>query len=191
MKMKHPEFDTLLDLAEGKKSASNTRDLKAHVQGCEQCREAVEWAKNSFRLMHADQMVDAPEHVIQKGLAAFQPKKASIAEWILAKMEFDSWQLPTMAGVRTTEKGPRQCIYLTDHYKVILMLNRDSVIGQLIPLTTNARPDSCLVEMASGKKVVARQRTNKNGEFVLDRAAKKQMALTIHGDPDSIRISLP
>lgn len=192
----HPEFAEILDLLEGKgKLPSGQKNkVESHLgSGCSACMENMKWARITTSLMKSADLIDAPEFVVQKALAAFTPKRRSLQEWIRAKLEFDSSLVPALQGVRSEDAGPRQWTYATSSHKVFLMLQPDSkgstLTGQVVAGSSKSDSASCLVELIRGKKVVASGSTNENGEFVLSPVPAK-CDLRIHGDHESILIPL-
>lgn len=185
--MKCPEFQILLDLLENRVESSQTRKIQTHVTECENCSEKLEWARESQEAMKNMRLVDAPDYVIQKAISIFSKKPAKFSEWILAKLSFDSWITPKLAGVRSEDAGPRQRIYQTESCKIILMTEPDRWIGQIVPTQPGVEIAGCLVELTSKHKVVKSTVTNQNGEFMLAGKPSKNAELKIHG-PEAILV---
>jgi hypothetical protein len=187
--MKCLEFNKILDFVDQNLSKAETQKVEAHLQECTKCAEQAEWAKMTFSAMKNSSLVDAPEYVIQKAVGIFPKQKAKIADWVLAKLNFDSWMVPEMAGVRSEDAGPRQRIYQTASYKIVLMNEPGRWIGQIVSEREGVEIAGCLIELSSGKKVLGSTMTNENGEFMLMADSKKNLQLKIHGQPESILIS--
>ena len=118
-------------------------------------------------------LIEAPEYVIQKAISIFPEQKMKLVDWVTAKLNFDSWLTPEMAGVRSEEVGPRQRIYNTDSYKIVLMNEPGRWIGQIVSGREGVETAGCLVELSSGKKVLGTTVTNQNGEFMFTADATK------------------
>ena len=193
--MKCPEFQEILDLVEDKLKPEARKKVEKHISGgCHQCREVRDWASKTIQLMNQDQLVDAPEYAVQKAISLFQGKKNSVLDWVRGKLDFDSWAMPAMAGVRSEDRGPRQMVYITGHYKVVLLLpyarENSMLTGQLIGTDSEAIAKGCLVQVAIKRKIIDSSLTNASGEFVLSSVPDKKAELLIYGEPESIRIPL-
>ncbi|MCI0413217.1 hypothetical protein L0222_10515, partial [bacterium] len=185
--MKCPKFNILLDLIENRLDRVQARKIETHVNQCNACGNKIEWARGSLTAMRNASLVDAPDYVIQKAISLFPKKKAGFADWVLAKLDFDSWLTPQMAGIRSESAGPRQRIYQTDSYKIILMSEPDRWIGQIVPAQPGVETAGCLVELTSKQKVLVSTVTNQNGEFMLTSPRKKNIELRIHG-PEAVLV---
>ena len=191
--MKCPETDKILDLVEDRIRATERKKMEAHVAECSKCAQIKAWATRTLRLMRSDSLRDAPENVIQKAVKSFSVQPATDT-WVPAKLEFDSWMVPAMQGIRASNRGPRQWVYQTKHYKIILMLQQQqeekSLIGQIVPLQPGTETRGCLVEVATKSQPLSRKVTNANGEFLIPAVKGKQLQIKIHGDAESVVISV-
>jgi hypothetical protein len=192
--MRCPEMVTILDLFEDRLRAPERKKIEAHVAECSKCAQTKAWATKTLRLMHTDSLRDAPEHVVQQAIKSFLSKQTSSEEWIPAKLEFDSWMVPAMQGIRASNRGPRQWVYQTKHYKIILMLQQQqedkSLVGQLVPLQPGAETRGCLVEIMSKSKPQLSKVTNANGEFLIPAVKGKTLKIRIHAEVESVVISV-
>lgn len=192
--MRCPEFTEIMDLVEGRLENGLRKKVETHLKDCAECGEKKLWAERSLQAMKSKTTVyDAPEYAVQKAIALFPEKKAGIAEWILAKLDFDSWSAPAAMGVRSEDRAPRQCVFTTEAYRVHLMLEpegkRGKVVGQVVANSPSADPRDCLVELTDTRKVLDQTITSAQGEFLFSAPRNKQLQLRIHGDAESILIS--
>jgi hypothetical protein len=185
--MKCPEFQIILDMIENRLDRTQNKKTQTHISECKDCSEKLQWAQESLDAMKSMALVDAPDYVIQKAISIFPKKAAKFSDWVLAKLSFDSWLTPQMAGVRAEEAGPRQRIYQTDSCKIILMTEPYRWIGQLVPTQPGVETAGCLVELTSKHKVLKSTVTNQNGEFMLTGKPSKNAELKIHG-PEAILV---
>lgn len=183
--MKCPEFQIILDLIDGRLDRTQNRKIETHVNECSNCAEKLKWAKASLGAMKNSALVDAPDYVIQRGISIFPKKTAKFSDWVLAKLSFDSWVTPQLAGVRGEDSATRQRIYQTDTCKIILMNEPDRWIGQIVPTQPGIETAGCLVELTTKHKVLKSTITNKNGEFILAVKPTKNAEIKIHG-PEAI-----
>jgi hypothetical protein len=193
--MKCPEFSEILDFIDNKLQPGAKKKIESHLKnGCEQCQLSLKKASEIIQLMKSDQMTKAPDYVVQKAISLFPSGRTNLLDWVKAKLDFDSWTAPELAGVRSMDRGPRHLSYTTDHYKIVLLLQTSKegtgVTGQLIPKESASESDRCLVEVSSKNRIVASQYTNDQGEFWLGTLPVKKFDLLIHGDSEAIRISL-
>lgn len=189
--MKCPELEQILDLKEGRLERSAANQIQAHLKECADCEATARWAEKTLSALHSRSLVDAPEYAIQKAVGLFTAKKATLADWVLAKLNFDTGLMPATAGVRSANTAPRQRIFETDAYKIILMSEAGPEnirwTGQIVANQPDADTAGCLVELAKGKKIVGHSLTNQNGEFILN-SPKGRVDLRLHCDPQSIII---
>jgi hypothetical protein len=190
--MRCPELEEILDFLDNRLERSRANVLRSHIESCVSCRETSEWASNTKTAIQSKDLVDAPEYLIKKAIAVFPQKKASFKEWVLAKLSFDSGLVPLTAGVRSSQTAPRQRIYETDTYKIILMSEQGADVtrwtGQIVATQPEAETSDCLVEIVKGKKSINKSVTNQNGEFLLTSPPGKQFELRVHGQPESVLI---
>ncbi len=188
--MKCPEFDKILDLIENRLGKSEAKKVDTHMKSCTNCIEQAEWARKTMASMKNSTLIEAPEYVIQKAISIFPKERAKLLDWVTAKLNFDSWLTPEMAGVRSEDAAPRQRIYQTDSYKIVLMNEPGRWIGQIVSGREGVETAGCLVELSSGKKILGSTVTNQNGEFMFNAGANKNLTLKIHGQPESILIQI-
>lgn len=190
--MKCPEFSQILDKIEGRLEPLESARVESHLSDCGACADKKTWAERSMQAMKSKVPIfDAPEYALRKAIALMPEKKAGFAEWILAKLDFDSWAQPAIAGVRAEDRGIRQFVYVTDAYRIHLMLEPQGktakVTGQVIPKTPEHA--EYLVELADSKKLLNQTKTSDHGEFLLEGPRNKELQLKIHGEAESVLIS--
>jgi hypothetical protein len=188
--MKCPEFSKILDLIENRLAKSERQTLDAHIHECAKCMDQAEWARKTLATMKNSSLIEAPEYIIQKAISIFPKEKVKISDWVIAKLNFDSWRTPEMAGVRSEDAGPRQLIYHTNSYKIVLMNEPGRLIGQIVSDRADVETAGCLIELSSGRKTLGSTVTNQNGEFMLSAEPKKNLTLKIHGQPESVLITI-
>jgi hypothetical protein len=190
---KHLAFSEILDMLENRLNGPAKKSAQDHLKtDCKECKAQYDWAARSLPLLKANNsLFDAPEFLVQKAVALFPKKKASFKDWIVAKLEFDSWTAPQMAGVRSADRGLRQQTFSSESYKILVMGGDGNLVGQLMANKPGADFGGCLVEAIHSKKVLASTTTSSSGEFVLHMPPRKRVQIKIHGDQESILISYP
>lgn len=195
--MKCPQFQEVLDLVDGNLPSSMGEKVKRHLQtGCVKCAESYGWASQIVQSMKANEVVQPPEYVAQRALALFQRREEGLLDWVRAKLDFDSWSVPELAGIRSEDRGPRQYSYITENYQVVMMLQQQgkklfSLTGQLIAKSPSAAIEGCLIQVSGKNKIIESKVTGKSGEFIFSSVPSKNFDLLIHADPESVRISIP
>lgn len=112
---RHPSFDRLIDLAEGRVSPDERASVLTHVSGCPRCTTEVAQLERLIGLMRADRSEDAPSHVVARAVRLFNlrsaPSRPSIRQRLLATLQFDSAWQPAAMGVRSASTQPRQLLF--------------------------------------------------------------------------------
>lgn len=193
--MKCPDFSDILDFIDSKMESGAKKKLEQHLKsGCDHCQESIHRASRLIGLMQSNQIVEAPDYVVNRAVSLFKDRKKGLLDWVRGKLDFDSWTVPAVAGLRSMDRGPRQLTYSTENYEVVLMLQADkkgaTLTGQLLAKNPDTLADGCLVQVASKNKILESRLTNGEGEFVVPSVPSKEFDLLIHGDLESIRISL-
>ena len=139
---KHTPFARLADMVEGRLSAEEAREERAHVDACARCsKQAAELARVAT-LMRADTSEDAPRDVLLNAVELFRARKAIAREpgllrRIVAALSFDSSSLTPAFGVRSGQTAPaRQLLFSAGDFDVDLRLAQGgegwTVSGQVL-----------------------------------------------------------
>jgi hypothetical protein len=193
--MKHPEFSEILDYFEDRLAPASKKRIQSHFDsGCARCQGDLDWISRNLGLIKSESaLYDAPENLVQRAIDAFPVKRLSMRDWVKARLQFDSWAVPQATGLRSENQGSRQWIYLTDTYKIYLMLDSTVEGHQMIGQLTSDNPENdvagCLVELIRNDTTLDSVFTNEHGEFLLT-AVPSQFELKIHGSLESFIVSL-
>ena len=187
--MKCLELEQILDYTEGRLDKTEAGKIKTHLNACSSCQNTAEWAATTIKSIASRELVDAPEYLIHRAIQIFPAKKSSFADWVMAKLSFDTALTPALAGMRSAETEPRQRVFETYTHKIILMSETGSEgirwTGQIVANQPDAETAGCLVELAKGKKIVVHSTTNQNGEFTMSSPKGTRFDLRIHTEPQS------
>lgn len=166
--------------------------MQVHLQtGCRECEaDLAAW-------MHIKEMA-AREKAYQPPAAAVKMAKAASklhgepARPSIARLLFDSFHTPVVAGVRSspTSGQPRQVLYGFDKYRVDLRFepnfNADEVllVGQVLNTAESTESlGPITIALTRGGQVLGTARTNEFGEFQLecDLGGRLELQLTLPG----------
>ncbi len=187
--MRHFSSEQWTDFVRRTLKQEDMRAMQAHLDsGCEQCQgDLAAWTRvNGFA---------AREAVYEPPVAAVKMAKAALklhslpARSPVAKLLFDSFQSPVVAGVRSCSSQPRQMLYGFDDYRVDLRFepNFDAdealLVGQILSTDTPAKLGRIDVTLTRGGQVLGRAQTNEFGEFQLecDLGGRLELQLTLPG----------
>jgi hypothetical protein len=113
-----------------------------------------------------------------------------------ATLTSDSWQRPSLVGVRHTglEAAPRQLVYQTDAADIAVNIQARTdkhvfdLIGQVFP-TDGSDPDSFAVQLIQQELEVALTYTNAVGKFSFTELAAGIYGIFIRGDQAEIIVA--
>lgn len=199
------EFEMIADWVDNRLEQGRKGSVKKHIEGCSTCSETRNWLLKATAAMTSRELVDAPEYVLERAISTFKKPQKLLPRIVEAVLRFDSWSEPLMAGVRSTDGGPRQLMYETSEFNVFLMLlpgpNQASVVlGQLVPSHPELEVQGWEVQLKGQDRILCRERTNQSGEFYLKTrlrnhlaahasAPAKKVDLLIYRDDNSILLS--
>ena len=113
--LRHPSFDRLVDVAEGRVSPEERASVLTHVSTCPRCTTEIAQLERLIGLMRTDQSEDAPSHVVARAVRLFTariaPSRPGLRQRLLATLQFDSALRPAAMGVRGASTQPRQLLF--------------------------------------------------------------------------------
>ena len=125
---KHISFAQLADLVEGRLSADEARDDRAHLNTCARCTEQASQLGRITQLMRADASEDAPRDAIFNAVRMFRARPAreaapGLLRRLVAALTFDSNALVPAFGVRSGQSATaRQLLFNAGDFDVDLRL---------------------------------------------------------------------
>jgi hypothetical protein len=143
--MEHFSVEKWIDFVNQAVTTNERQRMDKHLSlGCGRCQETVSlWQRVRFSAV-AEGNYQPPENVVRIAKAAYAssglaaPKKGAGSK---ARLLFDSFLQPVLAGVRSAGAGTRQMLYRADPYQIDMQLelkpggNRVVVTGQLLNLS--------------------------------------------------------
>jgi len=139
--MKCPAFEQLVDYLDGKLKTGDAEPVAAHLaSGCAACAETRAWYEQVRTIAASDDTVAPPAWVFKQAVRIFDtahPRQSRHLGQAIARLIFDSFARPQLAGMRSTETANRQLLYRAAEYSIDLQIAptngaRAHLIGQVL-----------------------------------------------------------
>lgn len=194
----HPTFERLADMVEGRLSAAQEREARAHLDGCERCAESASQLERVTTLMRADTSEDAPRDLVFNAVRLFDarraaPERPGRLRRLVASLTFDSLVPAHAFGVRSAQSATtRQMIFSAGDLDVDLRLSQGgdgwTIAGQLLGACEEGRT---VTLAARGGDEVARADLNDMCEFALPPVPAGDYTLRLNAGGVEIEIPVP
>ena len=181
-----PEFEALIDYADGRLSPDGKLALENHLSGdCSQCAAVLAWYAGVVETSGADRSVEPPAWVTKRAVGLLAEAKQAAASRgvrgllarIRAALVFDSLAGAPgtdMLPARSETTGTRQLLYSAAPYDVDLLIAGDTagrltVTGQVLATDAEGFDEvrGLTVELAREGAVTLSTLTSEFGEFSL------------------------
>ena len=200
--MKHFELEQLLDFARGLTSQADRAAIEDHLsKGCRKCRNAVKMFHKLKIACAADSSYAVPDYAVRSARAIFglrSPGRVPKLAHILARLTYDSFREPALAGVRSQHRVTRHAVYEAGDYSVDLRLEQESgaagavLVGQVVNrLQPQDKMASIPVVLVCGRQVMGRAVSNRLGEFQIEYRPGKSLALHLPVQQAGKKIEVP
>jgi hypothetical protein len=193
----------LLDWLEGRLPEDEAAAISAAVQADDSYQATLTWLQSFLNFSRSTVMIEPPPDLLQEATSRFrafaQGKRP--AQWLqrlVATLASDSWQRPSLVGVRRTGLNvmPRQLVYQTNTADIALNIqartdkNVFDLFGQVFS-TDGSRPDSFTIQLTlhSQELEVAVAYTNTVGKFSFTDLAAGRYSIIIRGDRVEITVA--
>lgn len=172
-----PAFEQVIDYLDGKLTAVDAGRVAAHLAGdCTACAETRTWYERVREVAASDNTVAPPAWVFKRATRIFDTaRRPRLTERIgaaVARLVFDSFARPQLAGIRSTETANRQLLYRADDYSIDLQVAptdeaRGDLIGQVLREgeETFVSVANRRLSIARGDEPVYSAVTDERGEF--------------------------
>jgi hypothetical protein len=178
--MERVPFELLVDLAEGRLAPLEAAAVRAQLAGDPVAQQQLAELEQLIGLMHADDGVDAPEHVINRALRLARkpaPPPGKLQR-LIALIRSDSWQTPGLApGLRSLHAWPRALLMRAGDREIDLQVaprgEQWQISGQVLG------PESPGTAILSGPAAHVTATLNELGEFTLPTVVGGRYTLTI------------
>src|SRR5437764_14980235 len=175
--MKCPGFEQVIDYLDGKLTAVAAERVAAHLASdCAACTETRTWYEGVRQVAASDDTVAPPAWVFKQAVRIFDTaRRPRLGERIgeaIARLVFDSFARPQLAGIRSTETANHQLLYRAGDLSIDLQVApsteaRGELIGQVLregeanfESVANLR-----LEIARGNEHPQATVTDERGEF--------------------------
>ena len=186
--MRHVTVETLLNYMADQDSYVEKSTLEGHLTSCTECAELRQEFQNLMTKLQEDSSFEPSADAVQWGVNLFQPVMQPAAgekpRKIIASLVFDTFNEPTLAGVRRAGTAPRQLLFRAGDVDVDVKIesmeanDRITLIGQVLSGTSKFF-DNTPVKLESHGIVRYRTRTNVVGEFSFDEVPKDTYHLSV------------
>jgi len=140
--MSCPGFEQVIDYLNGKLTPPQTEQVAAHLASdCAACAETLAWYERLRAVAASDDTVAPPAWVFKQAVRIFdtarRPRLVERFGEALARLVFDSFARPQLAGIRSTETSNRQLLYRAGDYSIDIQIapstgERSDLIGQVL-----------------------------------------------------------
>ena len=194
--MSHFELEQWADFSRGLDRDIDRSAMETHLStGCPRCARLVKMFGSVAAIARADAAYEPPLGAIRLARAIYQPQKP---ERTLARLVFDSFRQPMLAGVRTQDRQTRHALYEAGGYSVDLRLEHQrpadlaSLVGQLADREhPGVDADDVRVELRTRKGILASATCNRFGEFQLEYRPAPALRLDVILGASGRRLELP
>ncbi len=188
--MKHFELEQWVDFVRGLGIATERAAMQLHLSSdCKQCAAKVEMLQKLNDAASADVSYRIPDYAVHMARSIYalqRPEKVQLLPRLLAKLTFDSFQEPMLAGVRSQQRLIRQALYEAGDYSLDLRIEHERgaalvvLVGQVINRREPGQKMSDVpVMLMSGKEVLGRAISNRFGEFQMEYKPKRSLQLHV------------
>jgi len=140
--MKCPGFEQVIDYLDGKLEPAEAARVATHLASdCRACAETRGWYEGVRQVAASDDSIAPPAWVFKQAVRIFdtarRPRLGERINEAIARLVFDSFARPQMAGIRSTETANRQMLYRAGDFSIDLQVvpsgeSRGAIIGQVL-----------------------------------------------------------
>lgn len=188
--MRHYEISQWLDFVHGLAGKSEQDAMQQHLATrCPKCQSTVDLLRKLMAAAVADSHYEVPEQAVRMARAIYAlqgPERVQVLPRIRARLTFDSFREPALAGVRSQQRIARQAMYEAGDYLLDLRIENErgepkvSLVGQI---ANRATPEQRLanvpVILAAGAEILGRTLSNEFGEFQMEYEPRRPLSLYV------------
>jgi hypothetical protein len=177
--MGHYTLEQWVDFVRDVVDEAKKKEMQNHLDsGCKPCTQELSIWQRLQQVARRETGYSPSSGAVRTVNAAFgnnRARAAGHAKSGIAKVLFDSFRSPLLAGVRSAGKDSQQLLYGAGSYRIDVriepQMDSDKVVlvGQVL---NSADPDERLadvsVTLSKGKKVLAKSTTSEFGEFQIE-----------------------
>ncbi len=177
---RHYDAAQWVDFVRGLTKQTDREAMQAHLEtGCEKCRQIAQLFAQVQKRAGADAKYQVPDYAVRSARALYtlqQPEEVSLLPRTIAKLVYDSFREPLLAGVRSRQVSMvHQLMYTAGAYCVDLRLEQErgaphiSMVGQIVNREHSATGVANVrVFLFSRSSVLAQDTSNDFGEFAME-----------------------
>ena len=183
----HYESGRWVDFVRGVVSTQDREKMQAHLDGCSECREVAGLFSRVAQRAREDSMYEVPDYIVKNARALYslqRPEEVRLLPRTIARLVYDSFREPLLAGVRSQQCVAHQLMYVAGPYCVDLRLEKERgstnvrLVGQIANRERGAAGvPEVPVFLMSRNLVVTKTATNKFGEFTMEYVPRNGLRL--------------
>jgi hypothetical protein len=191
----------LLDWLEGKLPEDEAAAISAAVQADDSYQATLIWLQTFLNFSRSTVLIEPPAESLQEAMFHFRAfaqgkRPAGWLQKLVATLTSDSWQRPSLAGVRRTglAVAPRQLVYQAEAADLVLNIRAGSdeavfdLAGQVFP-KDEADPASFTVQLLRREVEAGLTYTDDVGKFTFTNLAAGTYTIIVRGDQVEITIA--
>jgi hypothetical protein len=195
------DVSKLLDWLEGKLSKDEAEAIAAAIQADESVQMNVNWLRSFLDISKSSTLTEPPPELSQGIMTYFRAfargrKQSAWLQRLVATLTSDSWQRPSLVGVRHTglAVAPRQLVYQAEAADLVLNIRAGSdkavfdLAGQVFP-KDEADPTSFTVQLLRWEIEAGLTYTDNVGKFTFTNLAAGTYTIIVRGDQVEIAIA--
>ena len=200
--MEHFKQQEWIDFVRGTLERGRAAAIDAHLSDdCETCRATVSSWRAIVRIASRMRHTQAPEDAVSSVKSAYfvmQPQKPFAAGIQFASLLFDSFFVPTPAGVRSASAGARHWVYQSGnctvefHIGAGLETDKAFLTGQITDSSSTAPAiGGSEIKLVRNGDVAAQTTANTFGEFTLEFTNDVSLWLLVEWPERVIAVRVP
>ena len=189
-RVKHFEITEWLDFLHGFAGEAERAAMQRHLDtGCNQCGSTVGMLRKLIATATSDAQYQVPEHALHMARAIYalqRPEQVQVLPRVLARLVFDSFREPALAGVRSQERLARQAMYQAGDYCVDLRIEQQRGVPGVVlvgQIANSTNPEQKLADvpviLMGGDQVLSRTQSNRFGEFQMEYKPRHPLRLYV------------
>lgn len=183
----HYEFGEWADFARAAVGSKAREKVQAHLNsGCKECDELRRFFSELVQRAESDSAYRIPDYALRNIRAMFalqQPQEVRLLPRTVARLVYDSFRQPLVAGVRSQQTAAHQLMYAAGPYTVDLRLEQEQgaphvrLTGQIANRERGSGVPEVPVFLLSRNLVIGKTATNKFGEFAVEYPPSNRLRL--------------
>ncbi len=198
--MRHYSLEKWVDFARNAIHEDEKTAMQRHLEsGCLECSKELNLWRRLHQVAQRESAYEPSEGSVRTVRAIFADQQISRPhrKSDVARLLFDSFRGPLLAGVRSAGSNSRQLLYGADNYRIDVRIEPQTdsekvvLVGQILNSTDpNERLSRVPVTLLKGRRVLSESVTSLFGEFQMECALDGGFRLIVNL-PGGREVSLP